>query len=230
MEHTSHPKYILPKTPSIRKKPIEIKKENINVETIFHTFKNDRVQPYSTVPGMTVHTWIARRKEAYRKYQKIFHPNNLHNLPQVKKDFKEWLFFKNNLSWSRLHRTGYKALDEPEKLANLLWLLQNKDIEISERVDRGLKTPEKVPGIAEGILTALLHTFNPESCVVVNSKTRDTLEILRRESINIYHSETKGQKYVKINKVLHELANELKTDLVYTDGFMWYVSKHYSFI
>jgi len=216
------------KAPAIKK--IEIKKDDINVETLFHLFKNDVVQPYSTVPGMSVHKWITRRKEAYRKYQKVFHPNNLHDTAQIKRDFREWLLFKNNMSWTQLHRMGNSALKQPEKVANLLSILQDEQIPLSNRFDRGLNAPDYVYGIGEAIMTGLLHTFDPEKNGVVNSRTRKTLEILRREPITIYRAETKGGKYVKINKELHNLADELRTDLVYVDGFMWYVSLNYSFI
>lgn len=179
---------------------------------------------------MSVPQWIAKRKEAYRKYQNIFHSDNLHDLDQICKEFKPWLRFKNNLSWTTLHRRGDAAIEQPKKLVNLLSLLQDEEIPLNKRFDRGMKYPDKVYGIGEATLTGLLHTFDPGQNGVLNSRTRKTLKILRREPITTYRAESRGWKYVKINKELHNLADELKTDMVNVDGFMWYVSLNYSFI
>jgi hypothetical protein len=171
-------------------------------------------------------SWISARKQAYAEYSKKFSPDKLHDLDRVLRDFKDWLLFRNNLSWTTFQRTGYQALKKPERLAELLFLLQNEKMDVGERVRRGLKGEKKVNGIGQGILTAL-HTFYNAKYCVWNSRTKDTLEILRRPSKA--HSDI-GRAYKEVNSKLHELAEELNTDLTTIDGFMWFISKEVQFL
>jgi len=113
---------------------------------------------------------------------------------------------------------------------DLLSVLQNEDIDISERVYRGLKGKNKVYGIGQGILTALLHTFYNEKYGVWNSRTEKTLEILRRRPIYVSYSQYIGERYRSVNSELHQLVNELDSDLTTVDGFMWYISKFIEFL
>ena len=90
-----------------------------------------------------------------------------------------------------------------------------------------MKGKEKVRGIGQGILTALLHTFYDDKYCVWNSRTQETLEILRRPPKT--YSDI-GKTYKEVNRELHGLAEELSTDLTTIDGFMWFISKHVRFI
>ena len=134
---------------------------------------------------------------------------------------------RNNLSWSTLQRTGCQALERPDRLAELIILLQDDEMDVGTRVKRGLMGKEKVRGIGQGILTALLHTFFDDKYGVWNSRTQDTLRILRRPPRA--HSDI-GKTYEAVNTKLHELARELDADLTTIDGFMWFISEHVRFI
>ena len=175
----------------------------------------------------TVDSWIFARKQAYTEYSEKLSPDKLHDLGRILRDFEDWLLFKNNLSWTTFQRTGYQALKKPERLAVLLFLLQNEELDVGERVRSGLKGEKKVNGIGQGILTALLHTFYNKKYCVWNSRRKDTLEILRRPPKT--YSDI-GRKYKEVNNKLHELAEELNTDLTAIDGFMWFISKHVRFL
>ena len=118
-------------------------------------------------------------------------------------------------------------MEHPQKLAKLLFTLQNEDIEIDTRVRSGLQGTDKIDGIGQGILTALLHTFNDDKYGVWNSRTTDTLRKLHRPT---FPSDDLGESYKRVNQTLTELTNELKTDLTTLDGFMWFVSKNYEFL
>lgn len=212
-------------------KPKEIKREDVDVESLFYEYLHK--SPIDTGGGVffrNVDSWIFARKQAYKNYREKFAPDKLHEIGRVSRDFKDWLLFRNNKSWTTLQRTGNYAVSRPEKLADLLFLLQDEEIDVGIRVQRGLKGKEKVYGIAEGILTALLHTFFDDKYGVWNSRTKDTLEILRRSPIYYTGYLNIGQKYKEINKELHKLARELDTDLTTLDGFMWYISKFVIFI
>jgi len=80
------------------------------------------------------------------------------------------------------------------------------------------------------ILTALLHTFFNEKYGVWNSRTEKTLEILRRRPIYVSYYQHIGERYRSVNTELHQLVNELDSDLTTVDGFMWYISKFIEFL
>lgn len=211
-----------------KKERIEIHRDDINIDSLWYEYMH--YSPVDVGGGIvfrTVGSWIFARKQAYTEYRKKFSSDKLHDLDRIPKDFKDWLLFKNNLSWTTFQRTGYKALKEPERLAELLCLLQNEKLDIGERIRSGLRGERKVNGIGQGILTALLHTFYNKKYCVWNSRTKDTLEILRRPPKT--HSDI-GRTYKEVNSKLHELAEELDTDLTTIDGFMWFISKHVRFL
>lgn len=202
---------------------IDIRPEDINVESLFYEFthfKNIDVGQGRIFP--TVSSWVSARKRAYLEYKEKLAPDKLHDLNQLKKNYRKWLLFKNNFSWTTYQRSGARATETPEKLSTLLFLLQNENVNIEERVTRGIVGKEKVPGIAKGILTSLLHTFNCEKYGVWNSRTKDTLQLLRCPPRRYQEI---GAIYKEVNTKLMNLSRELKTDLTTIDGFMWYISK-----
>lgn len=209
-------------------KNIELKKENINLDSLFFKFK--KYSPVYVGDGIvfrSVDVWISAKKSAYENFRKRFSIEKLLDFDYLKRNFKNWLLFRNNLSWTTLHRTGYKALEDPEHLAKLIMLLQNEDLDVGVRVRRGLKGEEKVIGIGPGILTGLLHTFFDDKYCVWNRRTKETLEILRRSPTSYRDI---GYTYKAVNEKLHEMSNDLNTDLATIDGFMWFISKHVTFL
>jgi len=210
------------------KKRIEIYRDHINIDSLWYEYIH--LSPIDVGGGVvfkTVDSWILARKQAYTRFREKLSPDKLHDLDRILRDFKDWLLFRNNLSWTTFQRTGYQALKKPERLAELLFLLQNEKLDVGQRVRSGLKGEKKVNGIGQGILTALLHTFHNEKYCVWNSRTKDTLEILRRPPKT--HSDI-GRTYKEVNSKLHELTEELNTDLTTIDGFMWFISKHVRFL
>jgi predicted RNA-binding Zn-ribbon protein involved in translation (DUF1610 family) len=202
----------------------QIREEDINLEAIF--FKFNKLRPIFVGEGKyfnSVDSWVSARKNAYRYFREKFSNERILDFNYLSKTYKEWLLFKNNLSWTTLYRSGYKALETPDRLAELIIFLRDDEINVKERVKRGLEGKEKVQGIGQGILTALLHTFFEDKYCVWNSRTQETLELLRcsipKKFSNI------GKAYVAVNNKCHELATRLDTDLTTIDGLMWYVSK-----
>ena len=208
--------------------PIDVPIDEIDLELLFTKYLEfSPIAPGSGIVFSSVDAWISARKEAYVNFRKRFSIEKLLDFECLKRNFKNWLLFQNNLSWTTLQRTGYKALDDPEGLAKLIMLLKNEDLDIEVRVRRGLKGEEKVNGIGPGILTGLLHTFFDDKYCVWNTRTKDTLKILRRPPA-IYRNI--GDNYNAVNDKLHEMAKDLNTDLTTIDGFMWFISKHVRFI
>ena len=145
----------------------------------------------------------------------------------VKSNFRSWLLFRNNVSWTTLQRTATNALNHPQNLSKLLLSLQNENTDVSSRVRSGLQGSDKIDGLGQGIVTALLHTFNDEKYGVWNSRTSDTLSKLHHPTVS---GDDLGDSYVRINNKLISLAKELETNLTMLDGFMWFVSKNYEFL
>jgi hypothetical protein len=205
----------------------KLRPEDVHIEELWAIYMKSPIEISAGFTFLSVAEWVSRRKLIYAEYRQKFRVSNLNNLDTVKRDFGSWLLFRNNLSWTTFQRTASNALEHPLKLAKLLYNLQNEDIEISSRVRSGLQGVDKINGIGQGILTALLHTFNDEKYGVWNSRTTDTLIKLHRPPIP---SDDLGESYKRVNNTLTELTKELSTDLTTLDGFMWFVSKNYEFL
>ena len=207
---------------------IPVDPNDINLDALFFEFINfSPIAPGGGVYFTSVDSWISAKKLAYVNFRKRFSIEKLLDFDYLKRNFRNWLLFKNNLSWTTLQRTGYKALEYPERLAKLIVFLQNEEIDVGVRVRRGLKGNKKVFGIGPGILTGLLHTFFDDKYCVWNRRTKETLKILRRPP-TVYKDI--GYNYKAVNDKLLEMSKELDTDLTTIDGFMWFISKHVRFI
>jgi len=202
---------------------LEMMRNQINVHTLFDEFM--RLKDFECGEGIVMPdtpTWLLERKMAYRKFQEKFTEQKMNDLNELKDNFKEFLLFRNNRSWTILYRTGNKALSNLEKLRRLLLLLQDESVPIHDRINRALQQ-DHIDGIGIAILTGLLHTFHPDEYGVLNRRTIDALDILRRKTRTIYGDE--GESYTLVNSELKQLAREMNTELTTIDGFMWYISK-----
>jgi len=177
---------------------------------------------YSSIPK-----WMAERETAYKKFSTHFLKKNLSNVEHICMSYGRWLSAKNNKSWTNMQRVGVRALDQPEKLCQLLGLIQDESFSIIERVQKGLAGKYKVDGIDKGILTGLFHTLYPEKYGVWNGSTERTFRKLDIYVPGIF-SAKRGLAYVRINEILQKLAAELEASLTYVDGFMWYVATQLS--
>jgi hypothetical protein len=176
-------------------KKIRLRPMDIHVDAMWNDYLE---QPIPLFGSATVYPiqWANKRKLFYQESRRKFSPNNLLDLNIV---------FKNNCSWTTYQRKGTKALEQPEKLARLLFDLQNENLEVADRVRNGLGA-NKVAGVGQSILTSLLHTFNDQKYGVWNSKTSETIgRLYRKPKIG----KDIGQNYVAVNHTLNELAKEL---------------------
>jgi hypothetical protein len=218
------------KTPSktaIEIETLELTRDQVNVYTLFEEFM--RLKRFPMGEGEVaddVQSWILVRKRAYLEFQQRLSKEVIRDPQTLHDNFKAFLYFKNNLSWTTLYRSGTKALKHLTNLRNLLLFLQNESVPIQERVEQGL-SKKHVEGIGIAILTGLLHTFFPEKYGVWNSRTTDTLNIIKRKP-NL--TTNMGRNYLLINDELKQLAKELNTDLTTIDGFMWFISKRIKII
>jgi len=204
--------------------PVELTREQINIATLFDEFM--RLQHINAGEGVffdDVPSWITERKKAYSTFRDKFRQNKLIDWEKLSEDFKEFLYFKNNMSWTTLYRAGLSALSELEKLWKLLTFLQNESVDVQLRVNEGLKGGKYYcHGIGRNILTAILHVFYTDKYGVWNSRTEHTLYLIRRMPKTTFDI---GQNYKLVNNELKHLAAELSTDMTTVDSFMWFISK-----
>jgi hypothetical protein len=220
------PKYLKVERPS--KKPgkiesVKLTRDQINVGTLFEEFM--RLKNFKcgeSVSFEDVPSWILARKEAYADFRSRFTQDKLVSWDKLREDFRDFLHFKNNKSWTTLYRSGSESLSHLERLWKLLVFLQDETVDVRVRVKEGLSGKYYCYGIGINILTALLHTFNPDKHGVWNSRTKETLDLIRRTP---KPASDPGRKYKLINDELLQLSDELRTELTTIDSFMWFISK-----
>jgi hypothetical protein len=206
--------------------PIKVSPEGAYIEKLWPVYMTSEIKISAGYRFPSAEEWVRRRKQVYNLYRNKFAPDNLSDLKTVQHDFGSWLLFSNNLSWTTLQRTATYGLEHPENLTKLLLCLQDENIVIASRVRNTLQGTYKVKGIGQGIVTALLHTFDNNKYGVWNSRTIDTLKKLNQPT---FSSDDLGETYKRVNLTLNRIATELNTDLTKLDGFMWFVSKNYEF-
>lgn len=202
---------------------VRLTPDQINLDTLFEEFM--RLKDFNCGEGVyfeDVPSWILARKEAYTDFRERFRQDKLVDWDKLREDFRDFLYFKNNKSWTTLYRSGLEALSYLEKLWKLLIFLQDETVDVRVRVKEGLLGKYYCRGIGVNILTALLHTFSPEKYGVWNSRTKDTLDLIRRTP---KPASDPGHKYELINNELLQLRDELHTELTTVDSFMWFISK-----
>jgi hypothetical protein len=204
-----------------------LRPQDVHTDQLWSVYMNEQIEVSAGYIFPSVNEWVKRRKQVYIEYRHNFAPEKLNDLNALKRDFQHWLLFRNNLSWTTLQRTASNAIEHPQRLAKLLSTLQNEDLKIDARIRSTLQGADKINGLGQGIVTALLHTFNNEKYWVWNSRTVDTLKKLHRPT---FPSDDLGETYKRVNRTLNELAEDMQSDLTTVDGFMWFVSKKYEFL
>ncbi len=193
----------------------------VNLATIFAEFNG--LENFTIGTSIeSIPLWLTERLRAYDDFRNRLTQDKLVSFEKICYDYKQFLYLENNRSWSNLHRTGLKALDNPEKLWKLITYIQDETIPIQDRITDSLKGQYYVHGVGRNIVTGLLHMFYPDKYGVWNSRTEDTLNLLRRKPVGVSGT---GNLYVAVNEELKKLAKELDTNLTIIDGLMWYVSK-----
>ncbi len=184
-----------------------------------------RLSSFEVAEGIVfndVPLWLSARKKAYAKYQEKFSAANLTESGKWLTDFKNFLYFKHNQSWTNLNRGGAEALANPEQLKRLLILIQDDSTRVDDRVRETLQGKSRCPGINKNTVTGLLHTFWPDKYGSWNKQTDEALKKIGRTPASAIDE---GRHYLNINAALTKLAAELHTNLSAIDAFMWYLSK-----
>lgn len=158
---------------------------------------------------------VDARDEVLARFQPMFSREHLGNLTE--QNFRAFLRFSNNRHWSGLDRLGPRICRDMSRLREALSGLHDVDRPIGDRVNEAV---DMVPGMGKAVLTAILHIAYPSEYGVWNSISEAGLKALKIWPL-FERGDSMGKRYVKINPILHRLANDLQTDLWTLDALWW---------
>lgn len=171
----------------------------------------------------TVFSLMEARYRAKHYFMDKFHPDHLSDLTQ--NDFEGFLYFKNNRAWTMLYRQGRQLLTDMDSVRRNIEHLQDENMSIKARIRDVMRGGDLwVKGFGKNITSGILHTCDSDDKYGVwNNRSEDALEVINRKPMLQYNDH--GLSYARINFELNKLKNDLNTDLIMLDGFMWYLSK-----
>ena len=82
----------------------KLRPQDVQIDQLWAVYVKSPIEISSGFAFQTVDEWVSRRKQVYLEYRQKFGAINLQNLNSVQRDFRNWLLFKNNLSWTTLQR------------------------------------------------------------------------------------------------------------------------------
>ena len=110
-------------------------------------------------------------------------------------------------------------MTDMDKLRATLALLHDEDEELGARLTRAIN---EVKGMGPAILTAVLHVAFPERCGVWNATSEQALKMLGMWP-EFPRGTAFGDRYVRVNEVLNDFAEEVDVDLWTLDALFWWI-------
>lgn len=160
---------------------------------------------------------ISKRNNVLGRFQKSFSPENVSRLEED--EFRAFLRFENNLHWTALQGNGPRMCRNMSLLRNSLVVLLDDEQPIENRLNKAVSA---VPGMGAASATAILVVANPDEYGAWTS-----LSEMGLKELNLWpcmdRGESLGYRYTKVNKVLRQLADELRVDLWTLDILWWAV-------
>lgn len=162
---------------------------------------------------------INEEKAVIEKFGFMFHPDNLDRL--TAEDFKSFLLIKNNKHWTGIHRQGNIITSNLSKLKTVLKLLLDESKPLKTRLDDIIprNRPPVIKGLGRAVLTPILFIVYPGKYAVYNSiaeKGMDNFGILPK-----FQTESFAEKYLKINGIITEIAEQNGLSLWQIDDVWW---------
>lgn len=163
-------------------------------------------------------TWrdiVAPRDAVLARFQPIF---KLDHLPKLtEEELRPFFYFKNNHHWTSLYRQVNRICADMNATRQALQTLLDESRPIAERLN---EVQGAVTGMGKAIMTGILIVAHPDKYGVWNNISEDGLIAL-----DIFpefeRGESFGDRYVRINEVLNQLARELEIDLWTLDALWW---------
>jgi hypothetical protein len=165
---------------------------------------------------------IAARDQVLARYQAVFAPDRLPQLTE--EEFQEFLHFENNRHWTGLERKGCSLCTDMPRLREALTILLDESQPIGGRLDRLIPkaAPRFMPKLGKALITAILHVTHPDRYGVYNGTSEAGME-----AVGVLPSFERGasfsDRYLEVNKTLHELASAVETDLWTLDALWWLI-------
>ncbi|MCX7428960.1 MAG: hypothetical protein NTW96_25455 [Planctomycetia bacterium] len=163
---------------------------------------------------------IAARDQVLARYQAVFAPDHLPLLTE--EEFKGFLLFENNRHWTGLARKGYSLCGDMSRLREALTILLDEGQPIQQRLDRLVPkaSPRFLRKFGKALITAILHVAHPDKYGVYNGTSEAGMK-----AVSVLPSFERGasfgERYVEVNRILHELASGLESDLWTLDALWW---------
>lgn len=170
---------------------------------------------------------VSHRDEVLKRYQAIFNPERIRLLS--KKEFEDFLLYKNNHHWSDLHRVRKHMTADMVLLRDAITLLLDETIPVRERLNQ--IRPERYWGehsmvshLGMPVLTAILMVAFPDNYGVWNNTSDEGLKIVKLWDPRWEH-EVAGDSYVEMNSIYLQLCQYLEVDLWSLDALWWVIKK-----
>jgi hypothetical protein len=133
-----------------------------------------------------------------------------------------FLLYENNKHWNNIHKHGKKITNDMEKLWSVLKDLLDEAKPINERLDAVLHGGKShIDGLEGSILTPILLVVYPEKYAVYNSVTEGAMKYFGIFP-HFTGSERVGDRYLKINNIIKEIATKNNLSLWQMD-YVWNV-------
>ncbi|MFC2099674.1 endonuclease NucS domain-containing protein [Candidatus Bipolaricaulota bacterium] len=166
--------------------------------------------------GMEAHDLIIpSRDEVLGHFGKLLSPGRIKEL--TAEEFRSFLSFKNNKHWTGLTRSQEAICSDMQRLREALALLLDEREPIESRYTKALNM---IPGLGKAIAGAVLLVVFPDKYGVWNNTSEAGLKRLSLWP-HFERGTSPGEKYVQVNRVLHELAGLLDLDLWTLDALWW---------
>lgn len=155
-------------------------------------------------------------QEVIANYGELFNPDNIDSL--TSEDFKSFLLFENNRHWKGISRTENLITIDMARLREALKILLNESQPLEERLDVLFpqNKPNYIKGMGKAIATPILLVVYPDKYGVWNEPSQQGLK-----QLNLLPQFSRGasfaDKYIKINKVLNDLASQYNLSLWQVD-------------
>lgn len=158
---------------------------------------------------------IGQRDKVLAAYAPVFTLEHAKDLKE--EEFRAFLLFENNKHWTGLHRQGGTICSKMRALRKGMACLLDESKDLATRLNQAV---DGVRGMGKGIVTAVLYVANPEKHGVWNNKSETAMN-----ELGIWPAFSRGtsfgEKYVQVNEVLLQLAEDLGTDLWTLDS-LWH--------
>jgi hypothetical protein len=165
---------------------------------------------------------IGAQLQVVTRYQPVF---SVDHVPDLTEDeFKGFLLFRNNQHWTGLARKGNSLCSNMPRLRDALAVLLDEGRPLEDRLDTLLPASASpfMPMLGKALVTAILHVAHPNRYGVYNGTSEAGMN-----AVGVWPKFERGaafsERYLQINRILTQLAEELQTDLWTLDALWWRV-------